>query len=75
MVHQPRLRPSNHAVRRLKRVGVSRYICPGCDYVYDETTGNEHEGFPPGMSWNAVPGDWFCPDCGVRDKRDFALAT
>lgn len=54
---------------------MSRYICPGCDYVYDETTGNEHEGFPPGMSWNAVPGDWFCPDCGVRDKRDFALAT
>ena len=50
---------------------MARYVCPSCDYVYDEEAGDDHEGFPPGTSWSAVPDDWFCPDCGVRDKVDF----
>jgi len=45
--------------------------CPSCEYVYDEAVGDEREGFPPGTPWASVPDDWFCPDCGVRDKVDF----
>ena len=45
--------------------------CPGCGYVYDVAAGDEHEGFPAGTAWADIPGDWFCPDCGVRDKIDF----
>lgn len=50
---------------------MSRYQCPGCGYVYDEAKGNLHEGFPPGTGWTAIPEQWCCPDCGVREKPDF----
>jgi rubredoxin len=52
---------------------VSAFRCPACGYVYDEEAGNPREGFPAGTSWAAVPDDWPCPDCGVRDKVDFEL--
>jgi rubredoxin len=52
---------------------VSRWRCPSCGYTYDERHGHPREGFPPGTPWGAVPDDWSCPDCGVRDKVDFEL--
>ncbi len=45
--------------------------CPTCSYVYEVAAGDEREGFPAGTAWSDVPADWFCPDCGVRDKVDF----
>jgi rubredoxin len=48
-----------------------RFRCPACGYVYDPRTGDPREGFPAGTSWAAVPDDWPCPDCGVREKVDF----
>jgi alkane 1-monooxygenase len=45
--------------------------CPGCGYVYDVNSGDEHEGFAAGTAWADVPESWCCPDCGVRDKVDF----
>ncbi|TDU31450.1 rubredoxin [Panacagrimonas perspica] len=48
-----------------------RYRCPGCSYVFDERTGDAHEGFKPGTRWEAVPDDWACPQCAVREKPDF----
>jgi alkane 1-monooxygenase len=53
---------------------MSRFVCPGCAYVYDEDRGDPHEGFPAGTPWSAVPDDWCCPDCGVREKPDFTRA-
>jgi rubredoxin len=50
---------------------MSRYQCPGCGYVYDETVGDAHEGFPPGTLWRTIPDSWCCPDCAVREKPDF----
>lgn len=50
------------------------YRCEVCDYVYDETSGEPREGFPAGTAWSAVPDDWCCPDCGVREKIDFVPA-
>ncbi len=47
--------------------------CPGCGYVYDEATGAPREGFPAGTPWSAVPENWCCPDCGVREKADFVV--
>jgi rubredoxin len=52
----------------------SRYVCPGCGYVYDEEAGNPREGFAPGTAWDEIPEDWACPDCGVREKVDFEPA-
>lgn len=45
--------------------------CPGCSYVYDVATGDEHEGFAAGTAWADIPDSWCCPDCGVREKVDF----
>jgi alkane 1-monooxygenase len=45
--------------------------CPGCEYVYEVAAGDEHEGFAAGTAWADIPGDWCCPDCGVREKVDF----
>jgi alkane 1-monooxygenase len=45
--------------------------CPGCGYRYEVAAGDEHQGFAAGTSWADIPEDWFCPDCGVRDKKDF----
>lgn len=50
---------------------MAKYQCPGCGYIYDETQGAPHEGFPPNTDWKAVPDDWACPDCAVREKADF----
>ncbi|WP_078304896.1 rubredoxin [Mycobacteroides salmoniphilum] len=49
--------------------------CPECGYRYEEIAGHPREGLPPGTSWAAVPCDWNCPDCGVRDKRDFIIES
>mgnify|MGYP000029404029 CR=1 FL=1 len=48
-----------------------RWRCPGCGYVYDSVRGDAHEGFAPGTPWSAIPEDFACPDCAVREKPDF----
>lgn len=50
---------------------MAKYQCPGCEYTYDETKGNDFEGFPAGTKWQDIPEEWSCPDCSVRDKPDF----
>ena len=53
---------------------MARYRCPDCDYIYDEATGDAHEGYPPGTSFNSLPDDFVCPDCAVQGKDDFEPA-
>ncbi len=50
---------------------MSKYQCDSCEYLFDESVGDEREGFPAGTLWTDVPDDWCCPDCGVREKVDF----
>jgi len=45
--------------------------CPDCGYVYVESTGIPHEGFPANTKWKDIPDDFPCPDCFVREKMDF----
>lgn len=47
------------------------YACPECGYIYHEALGAPREGFAPGTTWSAIPDEWSCPDCTVRDKVDF----
>ena len=54
---------------------MSRFVCPVCDYVYDEEKGDPREGFPAGTLWADIPDDWPYPDCGVREKIDFEPAS
>ncbi len=50
---------------------MSKYRCPGCGYTYDEETGDDHEGYPPGFLFADLPEDFVCPACAVRYKEDF----
>lgn len=50
---------------------MSRFICPNCEYVYDEATGAPREGWPAGTPFAEIDEDWTCPDCGVREQVDF----
>lgn len=52
----------------------TQYICPNCEYVYDEAKGDPREGWPPGTPFTDVDEDWTCPDCGVREQVDFVPA-
>jgi rubredoxin len=49
----------------------NQYQCPGCGYVYDESLGDDHEGYPPGFLFKDLPEDFVCPACAVRYKEDF----
>jgi alkane 1-monooxygenase len=39
--------------------------------VYDESKGDDHEGFAAGTPFADLPDDFVCPDCAVRAKEDF----
>lgn len=49
-----------------------RYRCPYCSLIYDEELGLPEDGLPAGTRWEAVPEDWYCPQCGT-EKSDFVL--
>jgi rubredoxin len=54
--------------------GYRKWACAVCGYIYNEALGDPDEGFPPGTRFEAIPDDWFCPECGVS-KRSFRLLT
>ena len=44
--------------------------CTVCGYVYDPAVGDPDSGIEPGTSFDDLPDDWVCPECGV-DKTYF----
>jgi rubredoxin len=48
------------------------YMCVICGFVYNEADGLPEEGIAPGTSWEDVPLNWVCPDCGAR-MEDFEM--
>lgn len=53
---------------------MDKYVCEVCGYVYDPTEDDEDNGVKPGTSFEELPSDWVCPDCGV-DKSNFEKLT
>lgn len=48
-----------------------KWKCRYCSHVYDETAGDPETGITPGTSFEDIPDDWICPDCGaVKDDYD-----
>lgn len=68
-----RVSPDPHVSSQESRGSVRTARCPSCGYTYDPARGAPREGFRPGTPWAAVPDDWPCPDCGVREKVDFEV--
>ena len=50
-----------------------KFVCNVCGYVYDPKIGDPDHGIAPGTSFEDIPADWACPDCGVG-KDDFSPA-
>lgn len=53
---------------------MKRYMCLLCGYIYDEEMGWPADGIAPCTSWEDVPEDWLCPDCGAS-KIDFEMVA
>ncbi len=51
---------------------MKKYECIMCGYIYDEALGDPDEGIAPGTTWEDIPEDWYCPDCGAS-KEDFEM--
>jgi rubredoxin len=49
-----------------------KFQCYFCGFLYDEALGLPDAGIPPGTSWDAIPQDWICPDCGAA-KSDMYM--
>ena len=49
---------------------MEKWECDVCAYIYDPAVGDPDEGIEPGTSFEDLPEDWVCPDCGVG-KEDF----
>ena len=44
---------------------MGKWKCIICDYVYDPAEGDSGNGVAPGTSFEELPDDWVCPQCGV----------
>ncbi len=49
-----------------------QWQCVVCGFIYAEAKGLPEEGIAPGTSWDDIPDDWECPECGVG-KDDFEM--
>jgi rubredoxin len=48
-----------------KEIIMEKWVCTVCSYVYDPELGDPDNGVQPGTSFEDVPEEWTCPDCGV----------
>jgi len=48
------------------------YECTICGYIYDPAEGDPDQDIAPGTSFEDLPDDWVCPECGAS-KEDFVL--
>lgn len=49
-----------------------QWQCVVCGFIYEEAIGLPEEGIAPGTSWDDIPEDWLCPDCGAS-KAEFEM--
>ena len=48
---------------------MEKWECMVCGYVYNPADGEPDGDISPGTSFEDLPEDWVCPDCGVgKDK-------
>lgn len=49
---------------------MEKWECIACGYVYDPAKGDPDNGVEPGTTFEDLPADWVCPECGA-DKDQF----
>ena len=55
-----------------KERAMRTWMCLICGWIYDEESGLPEEGIAAGTTWEDVPPNWVCPECGAR-KEDFEM--
>ncbi len=60
------------SIRPGKDFFMKTYMCVICGFIYDEAKGLPDEGIPPGTTWEDIPMNWKCPECGAG-KEDFEM--
>lgn len=53
-----------------KTIGYNRYKCLQCGYVYDPFLGEPEHGIAPGTSFESLPDDWTCLECGADKSSE-----
>ena len=49
---------------------MTKYRCLLCGWIYDPQEGDPDSGIEPGTTFEDIPEDWVCPECGAG-KEDF----
>jgi len=44
---------------------MDKYVCDVCGYEYDPEVGDPTQDIAPNTSFDDLPDDWVCPECGV----------
>jgi rubredoxin len=44
---------------------MEKWVCTVCGYVYDPAVGDPTQGIEAGTSFEDLPEEWTCPECGV----------
>ncbi len=48
---------------------IMKYKCKICGYIYDPAAGDPENGVEPGTSFEELPDDWVCPECGAEKDQ------
>jgi len=51
---------------------MTKQRCNWCGYIYDPAKGDPRRGIAPGTPFDALPANWYCPDCRAP-KTDFTV--
>jgi len=51
---------------------MEKWECMVCGYIYDPEVGDPDNGVHPGISFDDLPDDWICPECGA-EKEEFEM--
>ena len=61
---------ANESYHREGMSDMQQWECLACGYIYDPAAGDPEAGVPAGTSFDDLPDDWICPECGA-DKSMF----
>ena len=56
---EPKQQTSEGAIK------MKKYKCIMCGYIYDPAAGDPDNGVQPGTTFENLPDDWVCPECGA----------
>ena len=52
---------------------MQKWECTVCGYIYDPEVGDPDSGIEAGTSFENLPANWICPDCGASKEEFDAL--